>query len=62
MSTRAHSIAELAQFAQDPTPANQKSVKDWLRVADALRKQGNAAHTDSNLEAAFLFYARSGTM
>ena len=62
MSTRAHSIAELAQFAQDPTPSNQKTVKDWLRVADALRKQGNAAQAEGDFEAAFLFYARSGTM
>jgi hypothetical protein len=62
MSTRVHSIAELAQFAQDPTPANQKTVKDWLRIADALRKQGNGAQGEGNLEAAFLYYARSGTM
>ena len=62
MSTRVHSIAELAQFAQDPTPANQKTVKDWLRLADALRKQGNTAHVAGDIEAAFLYYARSGTM
>jgi len=62
MSTRVHSIAELAQFAQDPSPANQKTVKDWLRIADALRKQGNTANSEGNLEAAFLYYARSGTM
>jgi hypothetical protein len=62
MSTRIHSIAELAQYAQDPTPASQKTVKDWLRIADALRKQGNAAYAEGNIEAAFLYYARSGTM
>jgi len=62
MHTRVHSIAELAQFAQEPTSVNQKTLKYWLRFADALRKQGNAAQAEDNIEAAFLYYARSGSM
>lgn len=61
MSARPHSISELAQFAKDESPANARSVKDWLRVADALRKQGNQAKEEGDLQAAFLFLARSAT-
>ena len=61
MPPRPHSISELAQFAKDATQPVQKSVKDWLRLADALRKQGQQASTEGDIQAGFVFLARSAT-
>lgn len=61
MPTRPHSISELAQFAKDESLASSRGIKDWLRVADALRKQGHQAIQDGDNQGAFLFLARSAT-
>lgn len=59
---RVHSIAEMAEFAKEPIAPNKRTIKDWLRTADALRTIGIQANKDGNLEAAFLYLARSATM
>ncbi|CCA68396.1 hypothetical protein PIIN_02260 [Serendipita indica DSM 11827] len=61
MPPRPHSISELANFAKDATQPAQKSVKDWLRLADALRKQGQQATAEGDIQAGFLYLARSAT-
>ncbi|KAG8850105.1 hypothetical protein FRB91_009346 [Serendipita sp. 411] len=61
MPIRPHSISDLAQFARDDSPSTSRSIKDWLRVADALRKQGQQANGEGDIQAAFVYYARSAT-
>jgi STAM-binding protein len=61
MPIRPHSISELAQFAKDDSLPSSRGIKDWLRVADTLRKQGQQANQDGDHQAAFLFLARSAT-
>lgn len=61
MPTRPHSISELAQFAKDDSLPSSRGVKDWLRVADTLRKQGQQAIQDGDIQAGFLYLARSAT-
>ncbi|KAG8798831.1 hypothetical protein FRC17_007308, partial [Serendipita sp. 399] len=61
MPVRPHSISELAHFAKDDSPPTSRGIKDWLRVADALRKQGQQASAEGDIQAAFLYFARSAT-
>jgi hypothetical protein len=59
MPIRPHSISELEQFSKDDSLPSSRGIKDWLRVADALRKQGQQAIRDGDHQGAFLFLARS---
>ncbi|KIM29862.1 hypothetical protein M408DRAFT_22730 [Serendipita vermifera MAFF 305830] len=61
MPTRPHSISELAQFSRDDSLPSSKGIKDWLRVAGALRTRGQQAIQDGDIQAGFIYLARSTT-
>lgn len=64
MSTarRPKTIQELAQLATTQTYDPSRDLKDQLRAAEHLRKQGKESERAGDLENAFVGYARAATI
>ncbi|KAF9225041.1 hypothetical protein BS17DRAFT_779500 [Gyrodon lividus] len=59
---RPYSIAELADRALDNLWDPSKGLKQWLKAADGFRKAGRTYHETSELEAAFVEFAKAATI
>lgn len=55
-------IAELADRATHNLWDSSKGLKQWLKAADGFRKAGRAYHEASDLEAAFVEFAKAATI
>lgn len=55
-------IAELANRATYNLWDPSKGLKQWLKAADTFRKAGRAYHEASDLEAAFVEFAKAATI
>jgi len=61
-ASRPHSIAELAEISKQALGDDPRPFKTWLRTAENARRDGKAFQEQSNIESAFVEYAKAATI